>query len=377
MKNYTDYIEKKIGENLVPGIICGVFDKDGKTLYEHIGGYSDPSKREPMKKDAIFRLASMTKPITGLACMKAEELGLLSIEDDITKYLPEYKDMSVGKVENGEVVFDHKAHRAIKIRDILTHSSGIGSGEVGNIQTDKNGKFKNLDTQIKNYSTWFLDFDPGETSFYSGATALDIVVKIIEIVSKMSYVEFIHKYILDPLDMVDTTYVLSEKQKPRLVNMYFLENDRKSMREDKKYESGFDYFEKGYVSGCAGLFSTYHDYKNFCMLLVNKGVFNGKRLFKKETIEKYATPLISSSVKGVDGLLVWGAAVLIRLGFCDYAFLPKGSYGWSGAYSTHFFIDPKNEKFGLIMMNLNNNDGSGAVTSAEFEKEYTKIFDKN
>lgn len=376
MKSCTEYIDENVKCKKIPGVVCGVYDKDGKTIYEHIAGYLDPINKTPMRRDAIFRIASMTKPITGLATLKAEELGLLSIEDDITKYLPEYSEMYVGRVEDGKLIKDHKAKRIIKIKNLLSHSAGLGTGETNTIQASKYGRCVERNSTVKDYSKWLLEFDPGEKSLYSGMAGLDVLATIIELVSKTPYNDFIHKYILDPLEMKDTTFVISKDQQKRLARLCYIFDNGKDFEPFPDFDSGFDSFCHGYVGGAAGLYSTFSDYSNLCIMLVNNGVFKGKRLFTEESMKKYVTPILNPPVPGVDEFLNWGYTVLVRGGIGGCSLLPKGCFGWSGAYSTHFFIDPINKQFGLYMMNTSNILEGEERAIDRFEKEYAKHFFK-
>ncbi len=380
MEEFIKFINERIDKGLMPGVLAGIYDKNDTPLFEHVYGYSDVEKKVQIKKDNIFRLASMTKPITGVACMYCYEKGLLDINDKVSKYLPEFAEMFVGKMVDGKPQKDFKCKNEMRIVDILTHSSGIGSLDVGMYFLTHNGKFKNLDEQIKRYSSWLLDFEPGTATAYSALTGLDIVVKIIEIVTKTNYYDFLKKNILLPLDMVDTTYKLNDEQKKRLVTMYTLNQDGTEMSLDTSFKdyTGFDCMEEGYTSGCAGLFSTLHDYRNFSNMLLNEGKFNGKQILKKETVDLMKTPFLDpNTVKYCDRNLIWGpSAMLITTHTCDFSFVEDGSYGWSGAYSTHFFVDPKDEIVGVLMINLNMYGGSGAPSAKEFEKATTKFVKK-
>ena len=357
----NERLEERYNNKLIPGYIVGVIEK-GNIVYKTIKNYSE---------NAIFRLASMTKPITGFACLMAESMGLLHIDDDISKYLPDFKNARIGKIENGVPVFDRYAKRDIKIRDILSHSSGFGFSDLTIYQCDHRKVPDTLEEACKDYASWFIEFDPGTKSAYSGTIALDIVCRIIEITSGMDYVSFLKKYVLEPLEMVDTTYELNSEQLTRLVDMYDMDEKRNMFIRNFNEPTGFEGFKVGYPSGTAGLFSTFHDYCNFATMLADGGVFKGKRIIGNDYICFYKEPLLNpDKVEGVDPVVNWGHAVYVRCGEASFQPLEVGSYGWSGAYSTHFFVAPYERRAVVMMTNLTNDGGSGSPNIAELEKAF-------
>ncbi len=348
-----------VQEGHLPGAIVGIC-VDGKEICRYNIGYND---------GAIFRIASMTKPITAVACLICQDMGLLDINDRIDKYIPFLQINKVGKMENGKVVFDKISNTPIKIKDILTHSSGLGSGDVGQKQTDNRKKPRSLKQTVKAYKDWYLDFEPNSSQMYSGVIALDIVARIVEIVSGIKYFDFLKKYIFDPLDMKDTTYKLNKEQKSRLVHMFERdwENDKIYQKDFSNY-SGFDCFLEGYPSGSAGLFSTYDDYIKFANMLANKGEYNGKRILKEETVELMKTARYEKEVVNSDASY-WGLTVFVR-GATDKENQPlsKGCFGWSGAFTSHFFVNTDTNVSALLMTNCNNVNGGGYSNFTIFER---------
>lgn len=328
----------------------------------------------------IYRVASMTKPITSACALISEEKGLFSITDKVEKYLPSFKNMKIGKVIDGKVVFDKVAQHDIRIIDILTHSSGVGSGVCGDIQTSNRKSPHTLKEAIMEYQNWYLDFDPSTAQAYSGVCALDIVAYIIEITSGKSYYSFLKENLLDKLDMCDTTYKLDEKQLKRLATMYN-KNGETGIIEVQQFEtnSGFGDLFEGFTCGAAGLFSTYHDYMNFAVMLANYGVFKGKQVLSKQSVIKMGTGQLPLSLEGINEYFNWGLGVYVRGKHDDYQPLDVGSFGWSGAYSTHFFSNPEKNYCAVFMCNINNDAGAGSPNIMAFEKafgECIKIFSK-
>ncbi len=365
-------IKEVIGERVEKGLlhsaIIGAY-QDGKPLFKYNLGCTDRQ---------IFRLASMTKPITAVACMKCVEMGLLSVQDKIEKYLPSFANRKIGQIVNGKVEYLKDSNTPMTIEHILTHSSGLGSGEVGNILCNQIDWMSNLEERVDSYANWYLDFESGKSQLYSAVVALDLISRIIEIVSGMEYFSFLKKYIFEPLGMVDTVYELDDEQKQRLVPMYALNEDKTTSfhAEFANEYAAFECFpEKGFVGGCAGLFSTFEDYANFACMLACGGSFNGKRVLSENSVKEIALPRLPTSFEGI-GIYNWGYAVSVRCQEHEYQPLPLGAYGWSGAYVPHFFVEPKNKVCALMMTNINNDLGSGSPSINAFEKVIAKVFKK-
>lgn len=371
--NKYDYVFNKLKDraeaNLLPGFSVFI-SKDGKEEYRNTYLYPE---------NAIYRLASMTKPITAVAALKAQELGLINIYDPISKYLDGFSKMKIGKMENGKPVFDSYATREITIKDILHHQSGLGSDVVGFYQVDHRKKPDTLKEAIEDIKTWYLDFDPGTKSMYSGLTALDVLAYIIELTSHMPFQDFINKFIFEPLEMVDTTFKLNDQQKKRLVPMYTmigdLPNQTMALMPVDSF-SGFDAFKEGYPSGSAGLMSTLEDYSHFAMMLAAKGIYKGKRIIKEESVIKMMKDVIELPMFGVNEVTNWGYAVMVRGKKTDNQPLKAGSFGWSGAYSTHFFVNIEDNTAVVMMTNVNNDGGSESPNHKILESAYALVSSK-
>ncbi len=358
-------MRERIEKGLLYSAIVGAY-KDGHSIFKYNLGCKDRQ---------IFRLASMTKPITAVACLKCAEMGLLSPKDKVEKYLPSFANRKIGQLVDGKVEYLKDSNTPMTIEHILTHSSGLGSGEVGNLLCNQIDWSSNLKERVEFYSNWYLDFESGTSQLYSAVVALDLVSRIIEIVSGMEYFSFLKKYIFEPLDMVDTVYELNDEQKQRLVPMYAMNEDKTAIfyKEFENKYAAFECFpEKGFVGGCAGLFSTFEDYANFACMLACGGTFNGKRILSENSVKEMAIPRLSNALEGI-GWFNWGYAVFVRCEENEVQPLPVGSYGWSGAYVPHFFVEPKSRICALMMTNINNDLGSGSGSILEFEKVVAKV----
>lgn len=364
--------EKRIKEGLLTNAAMAVYI-NGERVYRHICGYSDRERGTVLKEDGIFRLASMTKPITAVACMIACEKGLINIKDKVSDYFPEFENMYVGKMTDGKTEIDYKAKNPITVENILTHSSGLGSGEVGDIEYKNHLRKEGvgLVKTARGFSQMLLDFEPSTSQFYSACVALDVVAAIIEVTSGMPYEEFLKNYIFQPLDMTDTTYRLKGEQKQRLVKLYRLSEDKKTVLPEKDFGySGFCTFPEGYPSGVAGLFSTLNDYSNFANMLALGGEYRGKRILSERSVKMLSEPKHPLGMQGITPYFNWGYGVrVVSAEKAGVQELPAGSYGWSGAYNTHFWVDPTNKLAAVYMSNLNDAGGADSETAREFEHD--------
>ncbi len=370
------HIDERIEKGLLPGAVCGVFSQ-GECIFEYAAGYSDAEKKTPLRKDALFRLASMTKPITAAAALICEDRGLLRITDEVCKYIPGFSDLRVGRPENGRIADAGAAERNITLFDILTHSAGLGAGEVGAAQYAARKVPETLEEAATTYQNWYLDFSPGTRQCYSAGVAFDVAARIVELVSGLPYARFLEENIFRPLGMRDTTYTPDEAQLARAVRMYRLKDDGGGMEFKDFGRSGFPEFAEGYPGGSAGLFGTYRDYSLFARMLAGEGEFGGVRILSEAAAEKMRTPFLSHALEGIDDYFNWGLGVRVRERRCaGRQPLSAGSFGWSGAFSTHFWVDPRLKVVGLLMVNLNDAGGADAEASAAFEQDVMHAFGK-
>ncbi len=368
-KNIEDRINADRAAGRVDGV-AAIVVQGGETVYENTFGSRIPaSGMNDVRMDTMFRLASMTKPITGVAAMIAVEKGYFSVDDEICRYLPGYENMNVGHVENGEIVIDHACERKVKIRDCLTHSSGIGTGEVGD------AVFSHLPlrvgTTVKDVVDYYADkplaFEPASAQLYSPVIALDIVARIIEMKSGMTYGEFLKKEIFEPLGMVDTTFSPTPEQWNRMIVMHGMKDGR-SVACEMPQGCVFGGLPTTYESSAAGLASTAQDYIKFAQMLLGGGAYNGKQIISRELVREMSKPQLPYEIMPAHE--IWGYTVRVIVSE-DYGRLPVGAFGWSGAYGTHFFVDPVNDIAAVYLKNSSYDGGAGAVTANNFEIDVT------
>ena len=365
-ENIRTHVSTVIGQKVLPCASILVY-QENCGFYREEFGCSDISGNKKLKNDAIFRLASMSKPITAVAAMILVDRGLLSLEDPISKYLPDFSKLFIGKIENDEVVEEIEVETAVTIKELLTHSSGIGSGDIGAkdflaIPVEERATLK---MAMPHYAKCRLEFEPKTSSNYSPFLGLDILSRIIEIVSGKSYDIFLKEEIFDKLGMRDTTFVPTEEQWDRMVR-FADEKDGKCISKPLDKTRVFEHFPLTFFAGSAGLASTMDDYFAFAKMLLNEGEYNGVRILNTDTVREMVTPQLTKEV--LPPPQVWGLGVRVITDE-TYGTLVKNCYGWAGAYGTYFWVDPDNKIVAIYMRNVC--DGEQGYTASQFEQDVT------
>jgi CubicO group peptidase (beta-lactamase class C family) len=351
-------IQRYINRGEISGAISMIARK-GRLVHFETHGASDIASRKPMSKDAIFRLASMTKPITSVAVMMLHEEGRFLLDDPVSKFLPEFKNPTVAVAnkphERAEGGFRTvPAGREITIRHLLAHTAGLASGTAGPTQ-ELYRKLQagrkpddTLDVYIRQLAALPLNFEPGSAWEYGPAT--DVLGRLVEVAAGQTLDEFFQSRIFKPLGMTDTHFYLPQAKLPRLAPAYKKGASALEKLPPSRHESpGRIYL------GAGGLAGTAEDYLRFCQMLLNGGQFNGTRLLSRKSIEMMTAnhigdiPLWRDTLGGYRFGL--GFRVLTDLGQSP-SLASKGSYGWGGAYGTYFWVDPKEEMIGILMFQL-------------------------
>jgi CubicO group peptidase (beta-lactamase class C family) len=329
----------------------------GRVVHLETHGLMDIDSKTPMRKDAIFRLASMTKPITGVAILMLMEEGKLRLTDPVSKFIPEFKNLQVavpreaaggrGAAAGAEPAFySVPANREITIRDLLTHVSGLVSGTISTAEAAKLNR-KPTDTladYIPRLGTVPLEFQPGSRWSYSPGAGFETLGRIVEIVSGQSFDQFLRQRIFSPLEMSSTTFFPSQEQMPRVASMY-QKVAGKPLTKQANTPSNV------YFSGAGGLSSTAEDYEQFGQMLVNGGQLNGKRLLSPKTVELMASVHAPDTMPGRPPGRSFGLSVQVVNNAVAANFrVSDGSYGWDGAFGTHFWVDPKEKLVGILLV---------------------------
>lgn len=353
-------VEEYIANNWVPGAVV-LIARNGKIAYHKAYGYSDKENNILLKKDDIFRIASQSKAITSLAVMMLWEEGKFLLDDAASKYIPEFKNPTILKTfdPKDSTYSTEPARSEVTIRQLLTHTSGldyaaIGSNEfkaiyakagvpsgIGNDQMVLADKMKIL-------AKLPLKHQPGEKWTY-GLNS-DMLGYLVEILSGMSFNDFLHKRIFDPLGMKDTYFYLPKEKQNRLVALYDGNKGTLTKASGKAYDNvNPDYPKLGgkYYSGGAGLSSTVEDYAKFLQLFLNGGQYNGVRVLGRKTVELMLTNQLEKVNEN------FGLGFGLENARNDHLSpFSVGSFSWGGAFNTHYWADPREKLIGLIFTNI-------------------------
>ena len=334
--------------------------QDGEVAYERCFGRTSADGGTPVTADTLFRLASMTKPVTAFATLVLVDRGLLRLSDPVAAYVPAFADIPVTEVaEDGTLVTLGAPQTPPTILHILTHTSGIGS-DWHKIDRMTAADKRTVDATVAFHRRMGLDFEPGTRQQYSGSGAFDVLVKIIETVTETDFFTFLQKEIFTPLSMRDTTFIPTAEQWGRMIAMHTVadgQNTDAPMREGCVMS---DYPCTHYLGG-SGLASTLRDYAAFAAMLLDRG----RGLISEDTFSLMGTPAVSKEIMPIHERWGLGVRVITEEYYED---LPVGSFGWSGAYGTHFWVDPVNKIAAVYLRNSLVDGGSGSQSARDFER---------
>lgn len=356
-KNIEAIAAYDLENNKVSGAVYCVMQQ-GEVAFKKCFGYTSPDKAEPMTEKSLFRLASMTKPITAVAMLILVDRGLVSLNDPVSVYLPAFADIAVTTLdENGKIVSVKKPQTLPTVADLLSHSSGIEDRYGYMTAAEKQA----VDDTVRFLVNIGLEYEPESRQQYSGFGAFDIAVAIIEKVSSVDYLTFLNREVFAPCGMVDTTFTPTAEQWSRVVAMHNFVDGRNIA--DKTVDGCiFEDFPCTHYLGGAGLVSTLHDYTRFAQMLLNKGETPAGRLMKESTFALMHQPHLEFSLGEH-----WGLGVRVVTDKA-YGVLPVGAFGWSGAYGSHFWVDPVNEVTAVFLKNSRVDGGAGNESARHFEK---------
>ena len=359
--------EQAISDGDIPGAVVLVARK-GKIVHHKAFGTADGEGKEPLRTDHIFRIASQTKAITATAVLMLWEEGHFRLDDPISRWIPEFKNPKVlKKFRYSDTTYTAvPAEREITIRHLLTHTSGIGYGiidpdESFQLLYQKEGireiaSMTPLTTaeNIKNLAKLPLHFNPGEKYLYS--MGLDVLGYFIEIVSGMSFDEFLHTRLFKPLGMNDTYFYLPPEKADRLVDLQ--EPNGKSWKASVQ-EGLYDptYPIKGsrtLCSGGGGLSSTAKDYATFLQMYLNGGELNGIRFLSRTTVQAAMANQIGDLWGNGGSHYGLAFGVVTKKGQGKGGEGSTGTFSWGGAFNTQYFADPKEEIIGIILKQTRN-----------------------
>jgi CubicO group peptidase (beta-lactamase class C family) len=364
-------IERRIAAGDLAGGVTIVARK-GKVVHHSAQGMMDLDSKKPMASSSMFRIASMTKPVIGVAVMMLVEEGKLHLNDPVSRYIPQFKDMKVampiatppqgatgGRAGGAGTAptrfYTVPAQRDVTIKDLLTHVSGLGSGPMGNSEIEKVARKdgETLADYIPRLGPTALEFQPGSRWTYSPGAGFETLGRVIEIASGTKLDQFFRTRIFDPLGMKDITFWPTDAQMPRVATVYA----RGANGLTKTVMPNDTMSRNVYFRGSGGLYSTAEDYIPLGMMLANGGELNGKRLLSRKAVEMMSAAHVKDTLPGRPAGEGYGLSVRV---VTDHAvrgtMLSDGTFGWTGAQGTHFFVDPREELVGVLMVQTSNGE---------------------
>jgi CubicO group peptidase (beta-lactamase class C family) len=371
-------LNQAIGDNQIPGLVALIV-KDGKIVYHQAKGLADVASDTKMAKDQIFRIASQSKAITSTAVMMLWEEGKFELDDPISKFIPEFAKPKVltGFRYSDTTYSTQPATREITIRDLLTHTSGLGYGMIDGDERikmiyGKAGIVELFTTEpiqigenIKKLAELPLHHDPG--SRYTYSLGLDVLGYFVEIVSGMPFDQFLQKRIFAPMGMNTTGFYLNEEQGKKLVTIHRKNNEKWEGYPTTFYDPNYPKTgAKTFFSGGAGLSSTAEDYAKFLQMYLNGGTYNGTRFLSPNTIKTIMSNQVGDLLGG------GGKDYGLAFGLVDDNGVAKGGIGsmgtfdWGGYFNTQYFADPVTNTIGILMKQTQG--GTGDQTSWKFRQ---------
>ncbi|HUO30949.1 MAG TPA: serine hydrolase domain-containing protein [Bryobacteraceae bacterium] len=351
LRRIHEAIERHIDAGEISGAVTLVARR-GRIVHFEAHGLMDIESKRPMEKDAIFRIASMSKPITGVAVMMMLEEGKLRLNDPVSKFVPEFKDAKVAIPHGAPGAFyEVPADHDLTIRDLLTHTNGLMTGGAGSkAAPPRPVEGDTLATYIPRLGGVPLDFQPGTQWAYSGLAGPDTLSRIVEIVSGQSYDEFLRTRLFDPLGMHDTFFYPPDDRRARMTTLY-----SKSPHGLVRAANQDGFSLKSYFSGAGGLMSTAEDYLQFAQMLLNGGELNGHRFLSPRTVELMSSNHVGELFNGKLGRPGHGMGYGLLVGIVEDNVaaglrVSNGSFGWDGAYGTQTWIEPKEKMVTIVMI---------------------------
>ena len=340
----ADTLKPFVEDNTVAGLVAVVADEDS-ILDRTVLGYADVEAGTEMQPDSIFWIASMTKPVAAACVMMLVDEGKLSLDDPISKHLPEMASL---KTADGQPV-------TITIRHLLTHTSGMSELPAGEVYTAPT-----LRQAAERYAQLPVQFEPGSKWQYS-QTSINTAARIVEVLSDMPFDQFVQERVCEPLGMDDTTFYLSDDQLPRLAKSY-AEKDGELTEAAIRILNGKSPSSRDrFPAANGGLFSTAGDYTRFCQMLLRGGELDGERILSEEAVQTMRTIATGELKPGFTPGNGWGIGVcVVREPQGVTEPLSAGTFGHGGAYGTQAWIDPVRRRIYVLMTQRSNFPNSDA-----------------
>lgn len=352
-----------LGKATAPGGYTGAVSlvvRDGAVVDSRAYGHRDLARTSPMRDDAIFRIYSMTKPVTSVAVLQLMEQGSLGLDDPVSRYLPEFAQMRVFAGGSADAPKTVPAKRQITIRQLLTHTAGFATGGEGFEEatellerTDLRGS-PDLQAFAARLAKVPLAVEPGTRFKYDGVNT-EVLARLVEVVSGERFDAYLQRHILGPLRMHDTGFSVPAAKRGRVVDITRMGGDGKLRLDDGPSAREPGAMLNPYPSGAGGLYSTAGDYARFCRMLLDGGRLDGADILGRKAVELMMANHLEGQLDppvnefsdaegfGLGGYVVLDPARRGRLG-------SVGAFGWSGAASTYFTIDRKERLIAILLL---------------------------
>jgi CubicO group peptidase (beta-lactamase class C family) len=378
LKRIGEAVQRHIAAGNVAGAVTLVARR-GKIAHFEAQGVMDVDTKKPMAKDNLFRLASMSKPITGVAIMMLVEEGKVRLNDPVSRFIPEFANLNkvavarpgaqggqqgrqggAGSPPQYDVV---SANRQVTIADMLKHGSGLVSGGLGASDAQRlapRTPTDTLATYIPKLAAVPLDFQPGTLWRYSGGAGFDVLSRVVEVASGQTYDKFLQDHLLGPLGMPDTGFFAPAGKASRVVTMS--ESTPNGLRTAQRTDSTV------YFSGAGGMMSTAEDYLQFAQMMLNGGELNGRRYLSPKTMELMVSNHTGDMVNGQFGrpALGMGFGLSMQVVMDPVASglrVSKGAYGWAGGTGVSFWVEPAEQMVSIYFVQ----GGSGGQLRGDVE----------
>lgn len=355
LKRVADHMDAYVEEGRIPCAVC-LINRRGRETFFHSVGMRDVENGLDVQRDTVFRIYSMSKPVTSVALMMLYERGKFQLDDPVSRYVPSWKNLCVYESGEGDNVKTRPAKTPMTIKHLLTHTAGLTYGFMANHPVDalyrqrgvEGGGSRTLESMVEHLSEIPLLYDPGSLWRYSFAT--DVCGYLVQLFGDCDLDEFVKSEICSPLGLEDTDFCVREESANRLAACYQHTRDGFELQdasEDSHYLS-----RPTFLSGGGGMVSTIDEYQRFAQMLLNKGEFHGIRILGRKTVEYMS----SNHLPGNADLAAMGQPVFSETSFEGIGFGlgfsvvidpaaasvldSVGEFAWGGAASTYFWIDP-------------------------------------
>lgn len=374
-------VAETVNRHITAGGIVGAVTlvaRRGQIAHLQAHGLMDREAKAPMRTDAIFRIASMSKPVTGVAIMMLVEEGKIRLNDPVSRFIPEFTNTKVAIPRPGapapaggsgaaapQPAIDYvSAERPVTVRDLLTHTSGLASGGLG---TREANRLAQRDTKgtlapyIARLGGAPLDFQPGSEWRYSALAGIDTLGRIVEVASGLTFDAFLRQRVFEPLGMSDTAFSVPAEKAARIATNYAKTDKGLERQDTPSWLATTTLF-----SGGGGLWSTAEDYARFAQMLLDGGALDTVRLLGPRTVARMTSNHLGTRYTGISrtqrgmgfGLTMEVVVDEVEAGQSR----STGSFGWDGAFGTHFWVDPKEKLVGILMVQT---PGSGLTRDFE------------